>query len=50
MQHLRYTLDDLVSQLREQGVKNIEDVNYAILENNGKLSVFTDNDIFPMPN
>lgn len=49
MQSLRYTLDDLVSQLREQGVKNIEDVNYAILENNGKLSVFTDNNIYPMP-
>lgn len=49
MQQLRYTLDDLVSQLREQGIKNIEDVNYAILENNGKLSVFTDNNIYPMP-
>jgi len=49
MQKLRYTLDDLVSQLREQGVKNIEEVNYAILENNGKLSVFTDDDNFPMP-
>lgn len=49
MQKLRYTLDDLVSQLREQGVKNIEEVKYAILENNGKLSVFTDNNIYPMP-
>lgn len=49
MQKLRYTLDDLVSQLREQGIKNIEEVNYAILENNGKLSVFTDNNIYPMP-
>ena len=49
MQKLRYSLDDLVSQLREQGVKNIDDVNYAILENNGKLSVFTDDNIYPMP-
>lgn len=49
MQKLRYSLDDLISQLREQGVKNIEDVNYAILENNGKLSVFTDNNDYPMP-
>ena len=49
MQKLRYKLDDLISQLREQGIKNIEDVNYAILENNGKLSVFTDNNIYPMP-
>jgi len=49
MQKLRYSLDDLVSQLREQGIKNIEEVNYAILENNGKLSTFTDNNIYPMP-
>lgn len=49
MQKLRYSLDDLISQLREQKVKNIEDVNFAILENNGKLSVFTDNNIYPMP-
>ena len=49
MQKLRYSLDDLVSQLREQGVKNINEVNYAVLENNGKLSVFTDDNIYPMP-
>lgn len=49
MQKLRYSLDDLISQLREQGVKNIDEVNYAILENNGKLSVFTDDNIYPMP-
>lgn len=49
MQKLRYGLDDLISQLREQGVKSLEEVKYAILENNGKLSVFTDNNIYPMP-
>lgn len=49
MSKLRYSLDDLISQLREQQVKNIDKVNYAILENNGKLSVFTDNDVYPMP-
>ena len=49
MQKIRYSLDDLISQLREQGIKNINDVNYAILENNGKLSVFSDNNIYPMP-
>lgn len=49
MQKIRYSLDDLISQLREQGVKNINDVNYAILENNGKLSVFNDNNVYPMP-
>ena len=36
----RYNLNDLLSQLRGQGVKSIEDVDYAILENNGLLSVF----------
>lgn len=49
MQKLRYSLDDLISQLREQGIKNINDVNYAILENNGKLSVFSDDNVYPMP-
>ena len=49
MQKIRYSLYDLISQLREQVVKNINDVNYAILENNGKLSVFNDNNVYPMP-
>lgn len=49
MSKLRYSLDDLISQLREQSIKNIEEVKYAILENNGKLSVFTDDNIYPMP-
>lgn len=48
MQKMRYSLDDLISQLREQGIKNLEEVKYAILENNGKLSVFSDT-IYPMP-
>ena len=49
MQKTRYSLDDLISQLREKGIKNLNDVNYAILENNGKLSIFTDNNVYPMP-
>jgi len=49
MSKLRYSLDDLISQLREQSIKSIEQVNYAILENNGKLSVFTDNNTYPLP-
>lgn len=36
----RYTLDDLLLELRYKSIKNIEDVEYAILENNGKLSIF----------
>lgn len=49
MTKLRYSLDDLTSQLREQGVKNIEEVDYAILENNGKLSVFQNTADYPLP-
>ncbi len=37
----RYNLDDLLTQLREQKIKTIEDVDFAILENNGNLSVFS---------
>lgn len=36
----KYNLDDLLTQLREKGYKSIEEVEYAILENNGSLSVF----------
>lgn len=36
----KYNLDDLLTQLREKGYRNIEDVEYAILENNGTLSIF----------
>lgn len=49
MAHLRYSLDDLVTQLRLQGVKSIEKVKYAVLENNGSLSVFLDDNDYPMP-
>lgn len=49
MTHLRYTLDDLISQLREQEVKSIEEVDYAVLENNGKLSVFKNCNDYPLP-
>lgn len=49
MSKLRYSLDDLITQLREQGVKSIEEVDYAILENDGKLSVFQKCNDFPMP-
>ncbi|GAB6180041.1 DUF421 domain-containing protein [Desulfotomaculum defluvii] len=39
MRASRYNLDDLLSQLREKGFHNIEDVEYAILEPSGRLSV-----------
>lgn len=49
MSKIRYSLDDLIMQLRLQGVKSIDKVKYAILENNGQLSIFDDNSEYPMP-
>lgn len=49
MTKLRYTLDDLIAQLREQSIKSIEEVSYAVLENNGKLSIFSKEQDYPMP-
>lgn len=40
MKKLRYNLDDLLLQLREKDVKDVADVEFAILETSGKLSVF----------
>jgi len=40
MSKQRYNLDDLLTELRSKGVKSIEEVDYAILETSGKLSVF----------
>ena len=50
----KYNLDDLISQIREKGYKSIEEIEYAILENNGSLSVFPynkdkKNNILPLP-
>ena len=49
----RYNLDDLMVQLREKSIKSIEEVDYAILETSGKLSVFKrcddKNRIYPLP-
>lgn len=41
MKKQRYNFDDLLMQLREKQIRNISDVDYAILEPTGKLSVFT---------
>lgn len=49
MQKLRYSLDDLILQLREQQISSIEEVRYAVLENNGKLSIFDKKSSYPMP-
>lgn len=52
MKRLRYNIDDLLCQLRVQSVKSIEEVDYAILETNGKLSIFKKKDSdnkYPLP-
>jgi uncharacterized membrane protein YcaP (DUF421 family) len=50
----RYNLDNLLNQLREKGIRSIDEVEYAVLESNGSLSVFKYNMLkmptdFPMP-
>ncbi len=47
----RYNLDDLLTQLREKGIRSIDEVDYAILETSGKLSVFEkgNNKNYPLP-
>jgi uncharacterized membrane protein YcaP (DUF421 family) len=39
MKKLRYTLDTLDQELRGRGIFNMEEVEYAVLEDNGKVSV-----------
>lgn len=36
----RYSLDDLLLELRKKEISSIEDVEYAFLETNGDLSIF----------
>lgn len=40
MKKQRYNFDDLLVQLREKDIRNVADVEFAILETSGKLSVF----------
>jgi uncharacterized membrane protein YcaP (DUF421 family) len=40
MRKQRYNMDDLLLQLREKQIRNLADVEFAILEPSGKLSVF----------
>ena len=49
----RYNMEDLLTQLREKGIRSIEEVDYAILETGGNLSVFKKDSMFlgeyPLP-
>ncbi|MCL6454439.1 MAG: DUF421 domain-containing protein [Alicyclobacillus sp.] len=48
MKRARYSMNDLLLQLREQGVANVADVEFAVLENSGKLSVIPRADKRPL--
>ena len=39
MQKVRLTADELISEIRQNGISSISEVQYAILEQNGKISV-----------
>ncbi len=41
LRDLRFSLDDLMEELRQNDVFDIREVEYAIVETNGKLSVLT---------
>ena len=51
MERQRYNLEDLLSGIRDKGIKTLDEIEYAILENNGKLSIFTydKENIYPLP-
>lgn len=50
----RYSMDDLLLSLRQKSIKDLQEVEYAFLEPNGKLSIFKYNLLkisspYPMP-
>lgn len=51
MKKQRYNIEDLLMQLRDNSIKSISDVDYAVLETNGKLSIFkkNNNTDYPLP-
>ena len=48
LRELRYNIDDLLSGLREKGIPNIQDVEFAILEASGRLSVIPKSQVRPV--
>lgn len=41
MKRQRYNTSDLLLQIREKGIEDLKEIEYAILEINGSLSIFT---------
>ena len=48
MKSARITADELISELRQQGISDLSEVNYAILEQNGKISVLPKPEFRPL--
>jgi len=48
LRRIRYNINDLLEQLRLKNFSNVEDVNYAILETSGQLSVIPKEEIKPV--
>lgn len=51
MKKQRYNMDDLITQIRLNGIASISEIKHMILENNGKVSIYLkkDNPINPLP-
>lgn len=52
MKKLRYNIDDLMEQVRQNGIDSLSKVEFAILESNGQLSVIPkskETSIIPFP-
>lgn len=51
MKKQRYNMDDLIIQIRLNGISSISEIKYLIIENNGKVSIYLkkDNPINPLP-
>ena len=47
MQRIRISLDELISEVRQAGVPSLSDVDYAILEQTGKISILTKKEAQP---
>lgn len=47
MLRVRLSLDELIGELRQKGISDIQEVKYAILEQNGRLSVIQTSDALP---
>lgn len=48
MDKQRYSIDDLLTQVREKGINSLDEVDMAILETSGKLSVFPKSSKLPV--